>query len=80
VGYLEDNIKTDLKVECHIMDSIQRPWGRDQREGALGKVMEPYAVQNIEDEILKYCQLADIYMLCFQTILKYNHSLKATIR
>ena len=49
MGYLEDNIKTDLKVDCHIVDSIQRAWGRDQRKSVLGNEMEPNAVQNTEE-------------------------------
>jgi hypothetical protein len=49
VGHLEDIIKTDLKVECHIVDSMQRAWGGDQREGVLGKVMGYFTVHNTEE-------------------------------
>lgn len=49
MGYLEDTIKTDVKVECHIVDSIQLAWSRGRREGVLGKVMGTYAAQNTEE-------------------------------
>jgi len=54
VGHLEDTIKTDLKVECHIVDSIQRAWVSDQREGFLSDVMYPYALQNTEEYLHQF--------------------------
>jgi len=60
VGNLDDIIKTDLGVKCHILDSIQRAWVRDQREGFLGNVMDPYAVRNTEEYLH---QLRDYYVV-----------------